>query len=219
MTASDPHNPSQATTGEDTASPVRSASKPVNRRRKPAAPRQLGATRGPDPQTPLQDVKLAVGTIGGVHGIHGEMKLHLLTDHPEHLTTIRQVFLGNSDEPVKLLGVRFHGGGALIRLQGIDTPEAAQPLGGLTVRILATDAKPLEPGEYFLFQLIGLAAHDESGTEIGTVTDLIETGSHDVLVIQPVQGGDDILVPNHPEYVIEISPERGRIDLRLPVYD
>jgi 16S rRNA processing protein RimM len=218
MTASDQPEPASSRTGEAQASPVRVPRKTGNQRRK-TAPRRLGETRGPDPHTPLQDVKLAAGTIGGAHGIHGEMKLHLLTDHPEHLATIRQVFLGNSDEPVNLLGVRFHADGALIRLEGIDSPEAAQPLGGLTLRIRATDAKPLEPGEYFLFQLIGLVAHDETGAEIGTVSDLMETGAHDVLVIRPVQGGEDILVPNHPEYVISIDPEHQRIDLRLPVYE
>jgi len=220
MTDPDRAKSSKTKTGEANTSPVRDSRKPVNRRRKAASkPRTLAETRGPEPSTPLQDVKLAVGTIGGTHGVQGEMKLHLLTDHPDHLTTIRQVFLGESDTPVKLLGVRFHADGALIRLEGIESPEDARPLGGLTLRIRATDAKPLEAGEYFLFQLIGLVVRDETGAEIGTVTDLIETGAHDVLVIRPVQGGDDILVPNHPEYVQAISPEDGRIDVRLPVYE
>lgn len=219
MTESDRPKPSPAPTGEEISSPARAAKKTVAQRRKSSAPRRLGETRGPAPQTPLPEVKLAVGTIGGTHGIHGEMKLHLLTDHPDHLRTIRNVFLGTSDEPVTLLGVRFHADGALIRLDGIDSPELAQPLGGLTLRIRATDAKPLEPGEYFLFQLIGLTAFDETSEAVGTVTDLIETGAHDVLVIQPVGGGADILVPNHPEYVKNIDPDNGRIDVILPVYE
>ena len=53
---------------------------------------------------------------------------------------------------------------------------------------------------------------------------LWETGNADarllaLLVIKPKRGGDDILVPNHPEYVIAIEPEAGRLVLRLPVYE
>jgi len=161
---------------------------------------------------------LAIGTIGSTHGVQGELKMHLLTDQPEHLKTIKQVFLGTSDEPTPLLGLRFHGDGALIKLTGIDTPEDGKKLGGLVVRIDGRDAKPLEADEYFLFQLIGLRAETDEGVIVGEVIDLMETGAHDVLVIQPVRGGDDLLIPNHPEYVVATEPEQGRIVVRLPVY-
>lgn len=49
------------------------------------------------------------------------------------------------------------------------------------------------------------------------VTDLLETGANDVLVIQP-ESGDELLVPNHPEYVRDILPEEGRIVIVPPVY-
>jgi 16S rRNA processing protein RimM len=156
--------------------------------------------------------------IGGTHGLRGEMKLKLLTDHPEHLTTINKVYLGDGDQPTSLEGVRFHGDLALIKLEGVDTPEQAKPLGGLKVRIAGTDAKPLEEGEYFLFQLIGLQAVTQSGDVVGEVTDLLETGANDVLVITRA-AGDDLLVPNHPRFVLEIRPDLGRIVIDPPVYD
>jgi ribosomal 30S subunit maturation factor RimM len=46
----------------------------------------------------------------------------------------------------------------------------------------------------------------------------METGAHDVLVIQPPRGGEEILIPNHPEYVVSTEPEAGRIVVRVPVY-
>lgn len=163
---------------------------------------------------------MSIGTIGGTHGIEGELKLRLLTDQPDHLPRISQVFLGNSDEPTLLESVRFHGELALIKLEGIESPEQGKALGGLQVRIAGSDARPLEAGEYFLFQLIGLRAVEQDGVVAGVVTDLIETGAHDVLVITPP--GDDrtsqILVPNHPEFVTRIAPEEGVIDVILPHY-
>lgn len=180
-------------------------------------PRSLIETAGPDPDDALSSIKLTIGVIGGTHGVNGELKLKLLTDHPEHLPTIRTVYLGDSDEPTAVQGFRFHGDQGLILLDGVDNPEDGKRLGGLKVRILGSDAAPLEEGEYFLFQLIGLKAETESGEPIGVVTDLLETGANDVLVIQP-ESGDELLVPNHPEYVRDILPEEGRIVIVPPVY-
>lgn len=194
--------------------------KPSPRRRTGAESRALIDTSGPSPTAALSEIRLAIGTIGGTHGVEGELKLRLLTDQPDHLPTITRVFLGNSDEPTQLERVRFHGDLALIKLEGVDSPEQGKALGGLQVRISGEDARPLEPGEYFLFQLIGLQAVDEHGSIVGVVSDLIETGAHDVLVITP-PGGDrasQILLPNHPQFVTRIAPETGVIDVILPQY-
>ena len=186
--------------------------------RGPVPRQRLIETAGPDPATPLAQVRLVVGTIIGAHGVRGEAKLRLATDDPEHLKTIKRVWLGDEARPRRLVGVRFHAGNALIRLGGVTTPEQVEPLRGLAVRIAGTDARPNEAGEYFLFQLIGLHAHDESGAAIGTLTDILETGAHDVFVITP-ESGPDVLLPNHPQFVLEVRPDEGRLTVRLPLYD
>jgi len=167
----------------------------------------------------VADVLLTEGVLAGSHGVRGELKMRVLTDRPDHLATLKRVYVGEPPVPMRLLGVREHGDLLLIRLEGITTPEQAKELSGKPVKIAGSDARPLEAGEYFLFQLIGLTVHDEEGAEIGTVSDLIETGAHDVLVITPVGGGPDVLVPNHPQYVVEMNPEQGTLVARLPQYD
>lgn len=146
--------------------------------------------------------------------------MRLLTDDPDHLKTVKHVYLGERDTAIPLESIRFTNDGALVKLGGTDTPEAARLLSGLAVRISGADARPLEEGEYFLFQLIGLKAEDEEGNAIGTVVDLIETGASDVLVISERPDiAEPLLVPNHPEFVLEILPEESRIVLRPPVYE
>lgn len=214
---------SLAPVDEDASSTGVSRSRPRRRTAVTSTPRKrrgartLIETTGPTPDQDISDIKLTIGVIAGTHGVHGELKLKLLTDHPEHLPTIRTVFLGESDEPTEVIGFRFQGDQGLITLAGTESPEEGKKLGGLKVRILGSDAAPLAEGEYFIFQLIGLKAKSSNGDEIGTVTDLIETGAHDVLVISTLADGD-VLVPNHPSYVHEVSPADGRIVLDLPVY-
>ncbi|MGI9253560.1 MAG: ribosome maturation factor RimM [Thermomicrobiales bacterium] len=180
---------------------------------------RLIETAGPEPSTPVEQVRLVVGTIVGAFGVGGEAKLKLATDDPEHLATIKQIWLGDEPRPRKLLGVRMHKGMALLRIQGVSRPDQVDLLRGLPVRIAGSDARPLAPGEFFLYQLIGLDAFDESGALVGKVTDIMETGANDVLVITPAAGGADLLLPNHPDFVPIIDPALGRITVRPINYD
>jgi 16S rRNA processing protein RimM len=186
-------------------------------RPRPTRPR-LAETDGPDSDTPLAEVRLVVGTIAGPHGVRGEAKLRLVTDDPEHLSRIKRVYLGEETEPRRLLGLRLHAGKALIRIQGLTTPEEVDALRGQPVRIAGGDARPPAPGEFFLYQLIGLEAVDEAGTRLGRVADVMETGAHDIFVVSPIESGPDLLLPNHPDVVLDVQPDAGRMIVRPLVY-
>ncbi len=83
-----------------------------------------------------------------------------------------------------------------------------------------TDARPLPPGEYRLYQLVGLEAVTETGESLGRVTDILETGANDVFVVTPAGGGQDLLLPYHEDVIREIRPEEGRMTVRpLRYYD
>jgi 16S rRNA processing protein RimM len=146
--------------------------------------------------------------------VRGEFKVRLQTDDPAHLLTIKRLYLGAETTPRTVLGARLHAGNALIRLQGISTPETVERFRGTPLRIRAADARPLAANEYFLFQMIGLEVFDESGNHLGQVADLIETGANDVLVIAPDDGGADILLPSHPDVILAMDPAAGRIVVR-----
>jgi 16S rRNA processing protein RimM len=189
--------------------------RPTRQRRRPPC---LEDTTGPDPAIPPERVRLTVGTILAPHGVRGEFKVRLQTDDPEHLLTIKRLYLGDEERPRSVLEARLHAGHALIRLQGISSPETVERLRGTPLRIRGTDARPLAANEYFLYQVIGLEAYDEAGNRLGRVTDLMETGANDVLVITPDDGGADILVPSLPDVVLEMNPAAGRIVVRPLAY-
>ena len=204
------------------ASGPRTASRPPQRQRssdsRQRTPPRLSDTIGPDPGAPLERVRLTIGTILAPHGVRGEFKVRLQTDDPAHLLTIKRLYLGDETTARTVLGARLHAGNALIRLQGISTPETVERLRGTPLRIRGTDARPLAADEYFLYQVMGLAVFDETGTRLGQVTDLIETGANDVLVITPDDGGTDILLPSHPDVILAMDPAAGRIVVRPLTY-
>jgi 16S rRNA processing protein RimM len=200
------------------------SSRPGGQRRGKSKPKRLIDTSGPDPSADVEDIRLTVGVIVGSHGVQGEIRMSLLTDYPDTLLNVERVWLGESDEPVALDGIRFHGEGALIFLDGIETPEEAKALRGTPVRIAGTDARPLEQGEYFYYQLIGLKAVSPDGEPLGEVVDIIETGAHDVFVIAPAGSpasrspAGELLIPHHASYVLDVDPDAGTITVVKPVY-
>ena len=161
---------------------------------------------------------MTIGTILAPHGVRGEFKVRLQTDDPAHLLTIKRLYLGEETMPRTVLGVRLHDGNALIRLQGISTPETVERFRGTPLQIRGTDARPLAENEYFLYQIIGLDVFDESGNRLGQVADLMETGANHVLVVTPDDGGSDILLPSHPDVIISMEPAAGRIVVRPLTY-
>lgn len=163
-------------------------------------------------------MRLTIGTILAPHGVRGEFKVRLQTDDPEHLLTIKRLYLGDETTPRTVLGARLHAGNALMRVQGISTPETVERFRGTPLRIRGADARPLATNEYFLYQMIGLEVFDESGNRLGRVADLMETGANNVLVIAPDDGGADILLPSHPGVIVAMDPAGGRIVVRPLTY-
>ena len=97
-----------------------STGKPRRATRRPAfTPRPLAQTQGPSPDAPLSEVRLTVGVIVGAHGLEGELKVRLTTDDPDHLATIKRIYLGDSPAPVRHRGLRFHQGMVLLTLPDV----------------------------------------------------------------------------------------------------
>jgi len=74
------------------------------------------------------------------------------------------------------------------------------------------EAIPLEEGEYFLHQLLGLAAVTEDGRPLGRLTEVLETGANNVFVIDGPDGQH--LVPDIPDVVLAVDVATGRIVIR-----
>ena len=175
--------------------------------------RRLSETSGPDAGADPRQQRFTVGIITGTHGIEGEIKVRLVTDDPEYLLSRKRLLVGNETVPRKVLSTRMHAGQMLVTFAGLTSPEEAATLRGYAITLPGTEVRPLAEGELFHYQLMGLAVVDEAGEPIGTVTDLIETGANDVLVISPAEG-PDILLPYLAQFVISVDPAAGQMVVR-----
>jgi 16S rRNA processing protein RimM len=105
-------------------------------------------------------------------------------------------------------------GHALLRLEGLIDPNAARRLSGEWV-LAAEDAAPQLPsGEYYHYQLVGLAVVTEYGENLGHVREILETGSNDVYVVAS-DTGDEVLLPAIEQVVKRIDLASREIVVHL----
>jgi len=140
--------------------------------------------------------------------------MKVLTAYPERLLSIPKLYLGDEYRPYRVGRMRRHAEGMLIFFDGVKDRDAAEALRGLMVHIHIDDAVPLEDGEYYLFQIEGIRVVTEDGTELGRLTDLLETGANDVYVVTAADGRE-VLLPVIPDVIRNVDVDAQVMTVRL----
>jgi 16S rRNA processing protein RimM len=157
---------------------------------------------------------LIIGRVLKAHGVHGELRVAVYTDLPERFTWLETIYLGETNpRPIPVEAVRFHQELALLKLAGVDDRDAAEELRGEWLQVPLSEAIPLEEGEYFLYQLLGLTVITDEGETLGELVELLETGANHVFLVRGVRG--DLLLPDTPEVIQEIDFANGRMIVHL----
>jgi 16S rRNA processing protein RimM len=183
---------------------------PDNERRTPGGVAQSGSGQA-GRQEPTH---LVIGRVVGAFGIRGELKVRIDTDDPERFALLDKVYLGERRVRFEVDSSRLHQRNALMTLRGIADRDAAEKWRGAYVYIDVADALPLEEGEYYHHQVVGLAVSTEEGEDLGRVTEILTTGANDVFIIQGPRG--EILLPHIADVVLDVNLDAGTITVRVP---
>lgn len=149
----------------------------------------------------------------GAHGARGEVVVRPLSRFPERFRTLRHVFLGESYTRATITRQRRHGRNALLTLDAVPAREAAQALTGRYLYVPETDAVPLPAGEYFVHQIVGLNVVTLDGAPLGSVEEVLQTGSNDVYLVRGPRG--DVLLPAIKDVIKEVDLARGTMRVEL----
>lgn len=159
-------------------------------------------------ETPLNPDEVAIGRVVGVFGIRGEVKLEPYADSPARYTTLKHataVWPNGNRRPLDVAGARKHKTHILMRFAGLDTPNEAETLRGVTLVVPLSERAPLPPGQYYVADLVGLTVITTSGETIGPITDVLHTKAHDVYVT------DRGMIPAVKQYVKAVDMEKRRV--------
>lgn len=162
--------------------------------------------------------RIRIGAVGGVHGLRGEVRLH--TDRryagaAGRLPCLFLLFEGKGEvRERRIVSVRPHQDVLLVTLEGVPDRTAAEALKGASVLAEREDLAAAGAEGPYPEDLLGLAAVDREGKEIGLLEDILEYPLADMYLVSGP--GGEHLVPAVPEFIGEIDLEGGRIVLTLP---
>lgn len=110
--------------------------------------------------------------------------------------------------------VKFFKRLVILKFKGIDNINDVERYKRCELFVERENAVPLEEGEYFVADMIGMDVQTDDGVLFGTLKDVIETGANDVYAIaSPVHG--EVLVPAIRECVLDIDIEQGMMTIHL----
>jgi 16S rRNA processing protein RimM len=169
--------------------------------------RGSGKRRIPEPRF------LAIARVVKPWGVRGELKLEVLTGFPDQLGRLKHVYLGPEAVQYTVARFRWHSGELLLQLADVRDRNAAEMLRDQLVQIAREDATPLEPGQFYEYQIVGLNVITLGGEPLGQVVEVLSTGANDVYVVQGPRG--EVLLPARAEVVQAIDLDAGTMTVTL----
>jgi len=165
-----------------------------------------------------EEKKIILGKVGAVYGIKGWLKIHSFTDETEAILDYFpwSLKLGNNTQTVEITDWRKHNKVLIVKVAGIDDRDEAQAFVGSEILTNEAALPELSQDDFYWRDLIGMSVVTNKGYDLGVVTDMMETGANDVLVVKAnLKDGfskKERLIPYLFEQVIEsVSIENKQI--------
>lgn len=159
---------------------------------------------------------LEIGQIVNTFGIKGMVKVKPFTNNIKRFDDLKNVYIKNRKEKkeYQIEEVKYHKNMVLIKFKGIETPEDANLLRESYLLIDRSKEEPLEDGNYYIVDMIGIKVYSDKGELLGNLEDIFNTGSNDIYVVKDNQG-KQILLPAISEVIKQIDIEKRKITVHL----
>jgi 16S rRNA processing protein RimM len=152
----------------------------------------------------VTDKPVTLAAVTGAHGVTGELRLKLFGDGVESLSAHKRF----NDGTLTLKKLRDDGkGGAIARFAEVTDRSGAEALRGAVLTVPRSALPPLEEGEYYHTDVLGLPAVSDAGEALGTIIAIDNFGAGDVLEIERPDG-KRFMVPMRAEAVPEWDDRR-----------
>lgn len=158
---------------------------------------------------------IKIGQILTTHGHKGEVKVLPLTDDSKRYEKLEYAYLEIPEgyKKIHIDQVRYHKNNVILKIAEVKDMDAAEKLRKTYICIAEEQLVNLPPEHYYIFQLINLDVY-EGEVFLGKVKNVLQTGSHDVYVVQ--KGDREILIPALKSVVKKIDLNSKKILVELP---
>lgn len=157
---------------------------------------------------------LEIAKITATHGIRGEVRCQYYCDTAEVLCDFDELYFDKGAKKVTISNAYPHKNVVIMKIDGVDSIEQAQPLIGKMLYLDRGDAQ-LDEDLFFIQDIIGLTVKDADTGEIyGKITDVYQNGAADVFSIKRPEDGRELMFPNISEVVLKTDIEGGEMIIR-----
>jgi len=165
-----------------------------------------------------------VGRITRAHGIRGELKVEVWSDVESRFAVGHEFLLkphpasGLRPRMRRITSVRPDKGTLLVRFEGIEDRDSAEPLRGAVLEVDEAEVPKPPEGFYYHFQLVGCRLEDRRDGDLGQVVEVIEDGGGHILRVEKKTDGKlvAVLVPFVDAFLSRVDIEAKHIDVELP---
>ncbi|MGN0375829.1 MAG: ribosome maturation factor RimM [Butyrivibrio sp.] len=153
---------------------------------------------------------LRVGVITSTHGIAGEVKVFPTTDDPNRFKKLKKCILKTERETLELdiSGVKFFKNMVILKFKQFTNINEVEKFRNGELFVTRDNAVPLEEGEYFVCDLIGLKVQDEDSNFIGVISDVLQTAANDVYEVTSNEGRK-YLIPAIKQCILKVDIDNG----------
>ncbi|WP_283588132.1 ribosome maturation factor RimM [Limosilactobacillus viscerum] len=158
-----------------------------------------------------------VGKIVNTHGIRGEVRVMATTDFiKERFAPEKKLYLQTAGEPLELTveKARQHKGFVLVKFVGYDNINDVEKFRDHELLVSGEDQQPLEDGQYYYRQIIGLTVKTVDGEELGKIKEIMSPGANDVWVVDR-PGKDELLLPVIDDVVKKVDLANQQVIVEL----
>ncbi len=149
---------------------------------------------------------VTIGRVLKPFGVKGEVRIESLTDVPgrfENLPTVTLVSRSGQSLQTAITHARQTGRSYLVRFSAFSTPEAVSAFQGALIQVPLDSAPPSPAGQFYQYELIGLAVHDEKERALGQVEEILDLPQHLVFVVR--QDTEEYLIPATRQVIKQID--------------
>jgi len=173
------------------------------------------ATPAKRPKRPAKKAKtqefVQVGRVLRPWGLQGMVRIEQQSDNPERFKPGSRLYVGGESYEIERNRFRFEK--RLIKLKGIDSPEAARTLAGATIEVPIDEVPEPPKGRYYHYDLLGMKVVTTQGEDLGEIAEIMPTPANAVFIVKGPRG--EVLIPSIADVVKQVDTEHSVMTIEV----
>jgi 16S rRNA processing protein RimM len=156
------------------------------------------------------------GFIMRPHGLSGAVTVSFDVDSPADWESLQSIMIEINGRLVPYLieSVSLRKDKAFVKLEEVDTPEAAATLKSCAMYLPKESRPQTEEDDFYNDEVIGFEVVDEEAGVLGAVEDIEQAGPNRFLIVQ--FHGKEIMIPTQQPLLKSINKSKRKINVNLP---